>query len=385
MPVPIKIQEEQQNMQAVQTFTWISVVVLMGFFPFAYGGLPVMNTVQEPAALTQKTLESLTMHLRKAGQHTRLNASDYDALIWQVRQIGLQRERQRWTSLVNTLHPKVLEAVDTTSATRRGRFHLQAAVLMALGRLGNPESIAPLEHLKKHLDPYFRREMLPVVIARIHAESQIPIPASTAEWQEKASLFLSKAGLSLSEAIAALEIYGERSRTWPPDNLLEAPRGVIALRMLAEMAGEAFANGAPGAFQLLEGLGKDLLEKDYILWLRIQLGKRTAAERIPWLINGLLQDGVQTIEDRFLQQALVDCGEQAVPALVAKIEGLDQAEPASSAYRLHLDLLLETLSFSSRRRLPRSWSDYVDILTAISQMRRGHILHGNSGVKSRPL
>lgn len=304
-----------------------------------------MNPVQESAAAQpQKTLESLTTHLRKADQHARLNDSDYDALIWQVRQIGLQCERHRWTSLLDTLHPKVLEAVEATSATRRGRFHLQAVVLMALGRLGNPESIAPLEHRKKHLDPYFRREMLPVVVARIHAESQMPTPASAAAWQEKASLFLSKAGLSLNEAIAALGIYGERRRTWPPDNLLEAPRGVIALRMLAEVAGEAFTSGVPDAFQLLEGLGKDLVEKDSILWLRIQLGKRTSAERIPWLINYLLQDGVQTIEDRFLQQALVDCGEQAVPALVAKIEVLEQGEQVSSTYRLHLDLLLETLS-----------------------------------------
>lgn len=368
-------------MRAMKKLILITWIVLAVFPQSAYTGLSAINPVQESThAPPGKTIESLIARLRKGNQPNRLDPSDYDALIWQVRQIGLQGERQRWKSLLDALHPEVLELVKTTSATRRGRFHLQAAVLTALGRLGNPESVVPLQHLKEHLDPYFRREVLPVVIARIHAVSQMPTPTNAAAWHKRVSLFLSEAGLSLSEAITDLNTYADRSRTWPPDNLLEAPRGVIALRVLAEMAGEAFANGVPDAFQLLEGLGKELVEKDYILWLRIQLGKRTTAERIPWLINCLLQDGVQTMEDRFLQQALVDCGVQVVPALVAKIEALEQGTQVSSTYRLHLDLLLETLSvfdepmvFQTLERLSRHSDSYLSeaAQSYLARKRRG--------------
>lgn len=295
------------------------------------------------------SLESLLKRIRSVrSQGEVVSAADYDALIWQIRQIGLKRDRHHWKLLLDALHPEVLDAVSSASGTKRGRFHLQAAALMALARAGNPDAIEPIQQAGSHLDSYFRREVLPVVIARLHTEKQFAVPEDLSKWNEMVSIFISKAGLSLPEAVADLDAYSKRKQTWPPDNLIEAPRGVVALRMLAEMATEAYAKGVPTAFLLFDGWTEELREKDPILWIRIQLGKRTGAERIVWLIDQLLADGVQTIEDRFLQQAIVDCGEQAVPALVAKIEALERSEHTSSAHLLHMELLIETLaSFDS--------------------------------------
>jgi hypothetical protein len=83
------------------------------------------------------------------------------------------------------------------------------------------------------------------------------------------------------------------------------------------------------------------LEKDYALWVRVQLGQRASPERIQWLVNQLAERGVETSEDRYLMQALADCGAPAIPVIRAKLE----AQTASPAVkRTGTSLLLKVLA-----------------------------------------
>jgi len=323
--------------------TLLIVAGALPALPSALGAEASRGITQKPEPLEVIIARTRSTALRQEP----LEAADYDALIWQIRQIGLHKQYAHLKALIEALHPDVLKAVESTPATKRARFHLQAAALMAISRLGNLEGADSLKQRAPHLDPYFRTEFLPVIIARIRTESQLPTPRSSVEWQEKVAIFMKETGLLLSDAISALNAYQHTSKAWPPDNLMQPPRAVVALRLLVEMACEAHAHGVSDAFErLFELLGipeKRLQEKDYLLWLRVQLGKRTTPERIEWLIERLLDDEIQTLEDRYLQQALVDCGEPVVPVLIAKIQQLEQGNLVSH-HRVGLELLLEVLS-----------------------------------------
>ena len=147
-------------------------------------------------------------------------------------------------------------------------------------------------------------------------------------------------GVSLAEAPKILEQYHDLSQQWPPENILYAPRAVWALRQLAEMATDAYANGVKDAFDVFAPVAMHL-EKDYALWVRVQLGQRASPERIQWLVNQLAERGVETFEDRYLMQALADCGEPAIPVIQAKLE----AQTASPAVkRTGTSLLLKVLA-----------------------------------------
>lgn len=265
---------------------------------------------------------------------------EYDQLIAAIRQTGLRKQRAHIQVVMSALRPEVLQAAQSVPTVRRARFYLQAATLLALARIGDPTVLPNLQAVEAHLDPYFKENLLPVVRARIYAESRVPTPSTRAEWQEKSTHFLEQAGISLAEAPKILEQYYDSSQQWPPENLLYAPRAVWALRQLAEMATDAYANGVKDAFDVFSPIAAHL-EKDYALWVRVQLGQRASPERIQWLVNQLAERGVETFEDRYLMQALADCGEPAIPVIQAKLEA-QTASPA--AKRTGICLLLKVLA-----------------------------------------
>jgi hypothetical protein len=55
-----------------------------------------------------------------------------------------------------------------------GLAYIQAATLLALARIGDPAALPLLQEVEPLLDPYFKKELLPVVIARIQAENRSP-------------------------------------------------------------------------------------------------------------------------------------------------------------------------------------------------------------------
>lgn len=265
---------------------------------------------------------------------------EYDQLIAAIRQTGLRKQRAQIQVVMSALRPEVLQAAQSVPTVRRARFYLQAATLLALARIGDPTVLPNLQAVEAHLDPYFKENLLPVVKARIYAESRVPTPSTRAEWQEKSTHFLEQAGISLAEAPKILEQYYDSSQQWHPENLLYAPRAVWALRQLAEMATDAYANGVKDAFDVFSPIAAHL-EKDYALWVRVQLGQRASPERIQWLVNQLAERGVETFEDRYLMQALADCGEPAISVIQAKLEA-QTASPA--AKRMGSCLLLKVLA-----------------------------------------
>jgi hypothetical protein len=250
----------------------------------------------------------------------------------------LKKQRAQIQTLISVLRPDMLQAAQSVPTARRARFYLQSSTLLAVARIGDPAALPKLQEVERHLDPYFKDHLLPVVKARIQAESRAPTPRTTAEWQEKVDHFLKRAGVSLDEMPKILEQYFNSCQQWPPDNILYAPRAVWALRQLAEMATDAYANGVKDAFQVFTPIATHP-GKDYALWVRVQLGQRTAPERIHWLVEQLAERGVETLEDRYLMQALVDCGEQAIPVIHAKLAALVAAQK-----RVGSSLLLEVLT-----------------------------------------
>jgi len=265
---------------------------------------------------------------------------EYDRLLVAIRQAGLKKQRDQIPTVLSALRPEVLQAAQSVPTVRRARFYLQAATLLALARIGDPTVLPNLQAVEAHLDPYFKENLLPVVKARIYAEIRVPTPRTRAEWQEKSTHFLEQAGISLAEAPKILEQYHDLSQQWPPENILYAPRAVWALRQLAEMATDAYANGVKDAFDVFAPIAMHL-EKDYALWVRVQLGQRSSQERIHWLVNQLAERGVETFEDRYLMQALADCGAPAIPVIRAKLE---ERTASPSVKRVGISLLLKVLA-----------------------------------------
>lgn len=266
---------------------------------------------------------------------------EYCRLIRFIRRAGLEKQRSQVRTLITVLRPDLLQAAQNVPGVRRGRFYLQVATLLALARIGDSAALSPLRETESHLDRYFQEELLPVVVARIQAESWYPDPRTPADWQKKVRYFLKQADVSMDEVPLALERYYDLSQRWPVDNMLRAPRAIWAMRQLAEMAGDAYANGVKDTFQVFQPITAHLEEKDYILWLRIQLGQRDFQARIHWLVDQLAGKGVERTEESYLVQALADCGEPAVPVICAKLESL----VSSRTFKyVGVSLLLEALA-----------------------------------------
>ena len=160
------------------------------------------------------------------------------------------------------------------------------------------------------------RLQFPVIRARIQADLAFPEVRTPEQWQQKVELFLQEAGLTREALQEALHKHPQRG-----DPMVYPSRGVVAVRVLLELASEAYAKGVKEALRLFEGLA---LERDYPSWLRYQLAPLDVKQRVRWLIDSLTHKKAMRFVDRYELLALWQCGAVALPEVVAKIEELSK-------------------------------------------------------------
>ncbi|GBC89513.1 hypothetical protein HRbin14_00238 [bacterium HR14] len=117
------------------------------------------------------------------------------------------------------------------------------------------------------------------------------------------------------------------------------------MRVLLEMADEAYANGVKEALGFFQGLA---LERDDPSRVRYQLIPLNQQQRIEWLIHSLTHKPASRLRDRYELLALWRCGEAAIPAILAKIEELSSQKPKEEAEVVRVNVgianLLEVLA-----------------------------------------
>ncbi|MCL6534183.1 MAG: hypothetical protein K6U12_13030 [Armatimonadetes bacterium] len=211
-------------------------------------------------------------------------------------------------------------------------YHRHAAAMTALGRLADARTLPELEAQKSRLwrSAHFRAHY-----ARIHAELLYPAPRNAQQWREKIDAYLQVVKLT-QEQLA------EYFRSQPVPEIVDygdpQPVEIIAVRVLVEMAGEAYANGVREAFEVLRWVD---YERDPVSALRAGLAKTPAPQRVAWLIGQIMSREVVRFSDHYLVQALADCGAEAVPAILEAMARLKQREEVRYA---PVKMLLEALS-----------------------------------------
>jgi len=207
--------------------------------------------------------------------------------------------------------------------------------LVAIGRIGTADALACLERLEPTLQTYYREAYVPVIKARIRAELAFPQVRTREQWQQQVALFLQEAELTQEALQEALRNHPQRG-----DPMVYPSRGVVAVRVLLELASKAYANGVKEALQLFEGLA---LERDYPSWLRYQLAPLNTNQRVEWLIRSLTHKKAMRFVDRYELLALWQCGEAALPAILAKIEELSAQEPKDEVAQIQKNIGLANL------------------------------------------
>ncbi len=316
---------------------------------------------------------------------------EYARLIHFIRQAGVKKQRNQIGAIIKALQPDMLTAAVRVDRTRYGREHLQLASLLALARIGDPAAIPQLKQVESHLDDYFRTQLLPVVIARLKTEGMVPSPRTSEAWQKKVEFFLCEAQVLMEDASKAIEgYYDSWTRIHSGWVVLSAPREVVALRQLAEMAAEAYANGVQDAFQVFEPirahleLNKPPYAKDPILWVRLQLGQRPSFEqRAGWLLERLLADDVITIVDDYWVQALADEGEVAVPLVCARLDSLVASGNRNIDKRIRLLMrALRCIATPSAMSCLERYADGAD--EAIAEKARSYLSNPGSRLVGYP-
>jgi hypothetical protein len=255
------------------------------------------------------------------------------AKIYRVRQIGLSKDVAQAPFLIGILQEaiakeeKALEVIRPVRGMPWGapyNTHLWAATLVALGRLGVPDSIPALEAFRNHpeyshLEPFVR-----VALARIKAESATPSPKTYQKWRQRIERFLDELGMSLSELAHRSQELDNRLLSRRPPSLER-----LALRALAEMAAEAYSRGHRDVFHWLDRAGI-AWNSDPAAWLCVRLVNLSAEQRVEWLMSQLRTKSVLRPEDAYLCQALSDLGEIAVDPLQKWLDELWQERSSES-------------------------------------------------------
>ena len=184
-------------------------------------------------------------------------------------------------------------------------YHLQVASLVALARIADASSLPALEKLREeqcckslpHLEP---------TIARIRAELAYPTPKKQEEWREKVQRFIDLSGVSLDELIRGT-----------------SPQARVCLQYIAEMAAVAYEQGYHQAFADLVSQGIRL-EADFRANLILHLTYRTPKQRVEWLMSQLKASNATTHHTYYVIQALADCGDSGLKAILEWFEELRQ-------------------------------------------------------------
>ncbi|MGQ9656948.1 MAG: hypothetical protein ACUVV1_03465 [Fimbriimonadales bacterium] len=205
----------------------------------------------------------------------------------------------------------------------RYRHGITVDALVAVGRIGTERALAVLEQFENLSDypgkNYYLDAYVPVIKARIRADLEFPAVRTPQQWEEKVALFLQEAQLMREALATALKNHPQFG-----DPMVYPSRGVVAVRVLLEMADEAYASGVKSALELFQGLD---LARDYPSWLRYQLVPLTKRERIAWLVDSLSRKPARRFLDRYELLALWQCGVEVVPVIIEQIERLLRQEP----------------------------------------------------------
>jgi hypothetical protein len=275
------------------------------------------------------------------------------AEIYRVRQIGLSKDVAQAPFLIGILQEAIAKEEKALEVFRPVRgmpwgapynTHLWAATLVALGRLGVPDSIPTLEAFGSHpyyshLEPFVR-----VALARVKAESATPSPKTYQKWRQRIERFLDELGMSLSELAHRSQELDNRLLSRRPPSLER-----LALRALAEMAAEAYSRGHRDVFHWLDRAGI-AWNSDPAAWLCVRLVNLSAEQRVEWLMSQLRTKSVLRPEDAYLCQALSDLGEIAVDPLQKWLDELWQersSESRQSPYTRTDRLLTECVALLS--------------------------------------
>ncbi len=239
------------------------------------------------------------------------------------------------------LLPYIREMLQSPRQRYKEHAHsLTVCALVALGRIGTEEALTALESVANNLKPYYRESYVPVIRARIRADMEFPTVHTREQWEQKVAFFLQEAGLTREALQEALKNHPQFG-----DPMVYPSRGVVAVRVLLEMAGEAYANGVKEALELFQGLE---LERDDPSRVRYQLIPLNRQQRIEWLIHSLTHKPASRFRDRYELLALWQCGEAAIPAILAKIEELSSQKPKEEAEIVRVNVgianLLEVLA-----------------------------------------
>jgi len=244
------------------------------------------------------------------------NEANLDPIVCQLRTIreaGRLRDQSQVAQLLdNLIHPRA-GALGTVKVdfgyTAPFAYHLQIASLVALARIGNASSLPVLEKLRgesccKSL-PY-----LEPTIARIKVELAHPSSKSQEAWSKKVQQFIELSGLSLDELTQGT-----------------SPKARACLLYLAEMAAHAYEQGYHQAFKDLVSWGIRL-ETDFRANLIMQLAYHTLEQRVEWLMSHLKAFNTTTHHTDYVIQALADCGDAGLKAVLRWLEELCQTECA---------------------------------------------------------
>jgi hypothetical protein len=299
---------------------WLQVVVT---------SMIVSSTAQSGTLSGQSDIDSSVARIR--------------ADIYRARHIGLRRDRSTVPELLqildagfnhsdNLLHRYRLKPALPWSASYL--THLQAATIVALGRIGDPRALPALDKIAaltsanlldlgedvvaatkvppdhRHLDYRHLAPLAAVAAARIRAEQAVPQADTLGKWQAQVQYFVNALGVSLPEL--SRQIAKEKARRYPHD--LPPTLARAAVRALAEMAAEAYREGCRESFDWLKHAGV-AWEADLGAWLTVELAKRTPEQRLSWLMEQMRSKTVLTAAESYLSQAIADLSDSAVPAL----------------------------------------------------------------------
>lgn len=260
--------------------------------------------------------------------------------------------------------PALLPEIEKTLLHQRPIHGLIVDALVAIGRIGTADALACLERLEPTLQTYYREAYVPVIKARIRAELAFPQVRTREQWQQQVALFLQEAELT-QEALRNHPQWG--------DPMVYPSRGVVAVRVLLELASKAYANGVKEALQLFEGLA---LERDYPSWLRYQLAPLNTKQRVEWLIRSLTHKKARRFMDWYELLALWQCGEAALPAILAKIEELSAQGPKDEVAQIQKNIglanLLEVLAGYEDARVEAILERYEQENFKASEFLRRH-------------
>ncbi|MCL6534181.1 MAG: hypothetical protein K6U12_13020 [Armatimonadetes bacterium] len=239
------------------------------------------------------------------------------------------------------LLPRIREMLQSPTQRYGNSAHsMTVCALVALGRIGTEEALAVLESVAGTLKPYYRESYVPVIRARLRADMEFPAVHTREQWEQKVAFFLQEAELAREALQEALKNHPQFG-----DPMVYPSRGVVAVRVLLEMAEAAYANGVKEALGFFQGLA---LERDDPSRVRYQLIPLNQRQRIEWLIHSLTHKPARRFRDRYELLALWRCGEAAIPAILAKIEELSSQKPKEEAEVVRVNVgianLLEVLA-----------------------------------------